>query len=185
MNTSKLKSLVLTLFISILFFQTIDGAAQLDPYQLKAAFIYKFLLFTDFPKTETDHHNRHLSICIYGQDPFKDAFNPVIGKIVKNRILKVKNIDKSTPIDRVQKCQVIFFSKQNNVTDIDHTINAVKNSSILTIGERENFIYRGGMIRLYTNLGKTEFSVNMDNAEISKIKFRSQMLRIANIVIDN
>ncbi len=169
--------------MSIVFYQP-DVAARLDAYQIKAAFIYRFLLFTEFPKNRNNRDDQNLTVCIYGRDFFKDSFNPVIGRVVKNRTLSVKRVDSSYSLESLSRCQVLFLGSNNSKNEIVKVLEGLKNSSVLSIGERDDFLYIGGIIRLYEERGKTQFDINKTEANSAKIRFRSQMLRIANKIID-
>ncbi len=54
-------------------------------YQIKAAFIYNFINFVDWPKEKMAESNEPVIIGIVGKDPFGDAFAPVKDKEVKGK----------------------------------------------------------------------------------------------------
>jgi len=177
--------IIAPLLVTILLLQEVNILADASPYQLKAAFVHKFLLFIDYPESSNkDDAAKQLTICIFGKNPFKNYFNPVIGTNIKGRKLTVKGLHPNSKIDTLLKCQAIFFSKKNQTNLVKQTLKKVKNQPILTIGENKNFLKWGGLIRLYESENRTVFDINVKEGTLSKIRFRSQMLRIAENVID-
>ena len=181
-NTFKV---IAPLLVAILLLQETYTWADTSPYQLKAAFVHKFLLFIDYPESSNkEDASKQITICIYGQNPFKNFFNPVIGTSIKGRKLTVKHLRPNSKVDTLLKCQAIFFSQKNKSNLVKRTLKKVKNQPILTIGENKNFLKWGGLIRLYEFENRTVFDINVKEGTLSQIRFRSQMLRIAENVID-
>src|SRR5437016_3043431 len=76
-------------------------------YQMKAAFLFHFAEFVEWPAEAFQESKGPLTYCILGDDPFRGALDESLrGKIVGLHPLKVEHLKKSEP---VQRCQVIFF----------------------------------------------------------------------------
>ena len=54
-------------------------------YQVKAAFVYNFLKFVDWPKAKMGESNEPIIIGIIGNDVFQDAFEILEKKTVEGR----------------------------------------------------------------------------------------------------
>lgn len=173
-----------------------DNAAQPE-YQIKAAFIYNFIKFVDWPKEKVAESNEPVTIGIVGKDPFGNAFAPVKDKEDKGRKVLIKRFkpieelkksgekDKSLlerEIESLRKCHLLFIcsSEEKSINEI---INLVKDHSVLTIGDMQGFLESGGIINFVMEEKKVRFEINVTAAKRAKLKIRSQLLRLAKRVV--
>jgi hypothetical protein len=147
-------------------------------YQVKAAFIYNFVQFVDWPASAFADDSSPLTIGVLGANPFGDALDHVVeGKTVNARTLAVRYFSR---IEDVEKCQVLFVvSSDQNFLQRLH--DKLKDQSVLTIGEADEFLPTGGIIRLYTEENKVRFEINVDAAEQAQLKISSKLLHLAKI----
>ena len=157
--------------------------ADVREYQVKAAFIHKFTLFTDYPENAAGASRRWFRICVPGENPFGEAFRPVEGKMVHGRPLAIRHLPEETGWEVLSTCDVVYL--QASVPEIHQRklVDELQSYPVLTIGEHEDFLHMGGIIRLYKKRSRIVFSVNTVAAKRTGIRFRSQMLRIAEDVI--
>lgn len=198
----KIKAYSLTALAFLFVAATAPGAradsAQGLEYQVKAAFIYNFIKFVDWPKEKLADSNEPIIIGIVGKDPFGDAFAPVKDKddkgrkIITKRFKSFQELKKSNEnnqgeleqqIEAMRKCHLLFIcsSEEENLKEI---INAVKNQSVLTIGETKGFLETGGIINFIVEEQKVRFEINAAIARQGKLQIRSQLLRLAKRVIE-
>jgi len=174
-----------------------DSAASRE-YQIKAAFLYNFIKFVDWPKEKVTDPNAPLTIGIIGKDLFGNAFDPVGDKDTKGRKVLIKRFkpweelkksgekDKSLldrEIEALRKCHLLFIcsSEEKNLKEI---INLVKDHSILTVADVQDFLESGGIINFLMEEKKVRFEINVTTARRAKLQIRSQLLRLAKRVIE-
>jgi len=151
-------------------------------YEIKAAFIYNFAKFTDWPDgTFTDDTNATITLCVICQDSFDDIVDSLRGKIVKNKKLVVKQCKQ---VQNIDECQIIFIRSSDSIK-WRQTLETVENRKVLTIGEMEGFAQFGGMINFIIVNNKVRFEINIDAAKRAGLKLSSKLLKLANIVSDN
>lgn len=160
------------------------GAAGKE-YQVKAAFIYNFIKFIQWPDEESDQRET-IKIAIVGQDPFGNSFDPILEKTVKNKNIELVHFDSYEKIhdkEQLYDCQVVFVSKseQNHISGM---LAGVQGRAILTISEIDGFADKGGMICFKNNDNKISFEINIGTMKTSNIKASSQLLKLALRVID-
>ena len=187
---------VLSIVLQIMPVRAQDGSNPdlSREYKIKAAFLYNFIQFVDWPKEKTGDHNEPIIIGIIGKDPFDDAFEPINNKQIKGRkgLIKrfegIEKLKKSGGVDNseiafLRKCHLLFVcsSEKDHLTDI---INFVDGHSVLTVGEMSNMLKSGGMINFLVEENKVRFEINLTAARKGKLKIRSQLLRLAMRVID-
>jgi len=171
---------------------------SIQEYQIKAAFLYNFIKFVDWPKEAMPDGNEPITIGIIGKDPFGQAFEPVKDKDVRDKKVVVKRFksiadlkklgesgkdEMDRQIEAVKKCHLLFVcsSEKEYLKDI---VNAVKQRPVLTVGDTEEFVQLGGIISFVMEDQKVRFEVNLTAGEHAKLKIRSQLLRLAKRVIE-
>jgi hypothetical protein len=195
-----MKIIVYNLMLLYLMFGTIvcadDASIQNREHQIKAAFLYNFAQFTDWPAGKLAEPNT-ITIGLLGEHQFGDAFDPVKNKTVKNKRLNIKNLGmfrKSFPqddagklefanyIEQLRKCHVLFIcdSERENFKAI---LDAVKGYGVLTVGETEDFLDINGIITFIPGTEKAVFEVNQKVCEQEGLKISSKVLRLARKVV--
>ena len=173
-------------------------AAENKEYQIKAAFLYNFIKFVDWPKKKNEDSNEPITIGIIGKDPFGDAFEPLKNKQVKDRQVVIKRFkaleelekageEGKTELDKqietIRKCYLLFIcsSEEKNLGRI---INSVKEHNVLTVGEMSGFVEAGGIVNFLVEEKKIRFEINAVAATRAGLKIRSKLLRLAKRVIE-
>lgn len=188
--------LVLALFVMPIAAQAREQSAQSREYQVKAAFLYNFIKFVDWPKEKIGDSNEPITIGIIGKDPFGGAFEPIKDKKVKGRSIIIKrfksfeelkkssgedNPESGRKIEALTKCHLLFICDgEKNFKEI---INSVKDHSVLTVGEVKGFLESGGIINFLMEERKIRFEVNIVAARQAELEIRSNLLRLAKRVV--
>lgn len=190
--------LVLVFSIAVTSSMAQADTAQSREYQIKAAFLYNFIKFVDWPEEKTADSNEPITIGIIGKDPFGDAFEPIKNKPVKGKKVIVRRFksleelkksgegnksDKHPQIEAIRKCHLLFIcrSDKNNLEEI---IDLVKDYSILTVADTQGFLEANGIINFVMEEKKVSFEVNVTAAKRAKLKIRSQLLRLATRILE-
>jgi hypothetical protein len=171
-------------------------SAQYQEYEVKAAFLYNFLKFIDWPEGKMSHNGNQIIIGIIGEDPFGPTLDIFKDKTVENRRLIVKrfeglrqmkeNAEKdkqaNEKLESLKTCHLLFIcpSERKLVREI---IDLVDKSGVLTVGDTEEIIKSGGIISFAMEDNKIRFDINLTAAEKTGLKIRSQLLRLARKVI--
>jgi hypothetical protein len=167
-------------------------------YQVKAAFLYNFVKFTNWPENKMAEPNI-ITIGLLGENRFGNAFDPVKNKSIKDKQLIIKDLGRfrrsfrqddtgrsefAEYIEQLRKCHLLFIcdSERENYRAI---IEAVKDHDVLTVGEAEDFLDAGGIIAFIPETEKPVFEVNLVACEQEKLKISSQVLRLARKIISD
>jgi len=172
-------------------------AAENKEYQIKAAFLYNFIKFVDWPKEKMSDVNEPIVVGIIGKDPFGNAIDIITGEHVKDKKLVVrwfnsfedskKSDEKNKPgvhreIEAIRKCHLLFFcSSEKN--DIEEIMKPLKGSHVLTVGDMNGFLESGGVINFIIENKKVRFEINIPAAKRAGLEIRAQLLRLAKRVI--
>jgi hypothetical protein len=155
--------------------------ATFREYQVKAAFLYNFALFVEWPAGTFPTADAPLIIGVLGEDPFGgDLVATMKGEKAGSRSLVIRHHQR---VEDIQQCHILFVS-QSESARLEQIFASLKGRSILTVGEVEGFSSRGGMIRLVTESSKVRMRINVDAAKRAGLTISSKLLRPAQIVTD-
>ena len=177
---------VVWLNIIITLFFVVDNklkaqTVSLSEYQVKAAFLYNFAKFVEWPCKVFSDSSAPIIIGILGEDPFgNDLEQTIKGKTVKGREITIK---RSKQIGKLGSCHILFISMSEK-GNLKRVLNNFKKSSILTVSEIENFTQYGGIIGFVMKQHNIRFEINMDAAERSGLQISSKLLKVAKVVKD-
>ncbi|OQA02789.1 MAG: hypothetical protein BWY69_00851 [Planctomycetes bacterium ADurb.Bin401] len=165
-------------------------------YKLKAAFLYNFMMFIDWPAEKMPPQDQPIIIGIMGKNPFANAFEPVKNKQVKERNISVRYFDgleelkragpekMNRQLDEIRKCHLLFICSSEKPV-LREIISFVNGYNILTVGDMPGFLESGGgVINFVVEEDKIRFEINAIAALQSKLEIRSQLLRLAKKVIE-
>lgn len=168
----------------LLFFGTVCiASAQANSpneYAVKAAFLFHFAQFVEWPEGAFQDANSPLVYCTIGEDPFQGALDESLkGKTIEARALQVRHLKDGRD---AQGCHVVFIGKtdKRRVTD---ELTSLGNSPVLTVGETEQFLRDNGMIAFCMEENKIRFNINLEAAKKAKLKISSRLLTLARTVI--
>lgn len=150
------------------------GAEPLPEYSVKAAFLYNFFKFVEWPLLETE---TSFSLCLLGEDPFGAALSAVEGKQAQQRTVQVlRNISLST----IKNCHLLFVSEPAE-SQLDSVLSNLGDTPVLTVGDTDNFVSSGGIIALIKEDNRVKVEINLQAAEKRKLKISSQLLKLAHV----
>src|SRR3954462_14056099 len=124
----------------------VTAASQSPPsveYQVKAAFLFNFAKFIEWPTKSFAQPTEPFTFCLAG-DPFGGELEKTIqGETLNGRPLAVRRI---SPGESVSGCHALYIaaSESRRTPEI---MNGAASHAILTVGEADDFINNGGMIR--------------------------------------
>lgn len=166
-----------------LFFLPLSNCADADSnvqqeYQVKAAFLYNFAKFVEWPPSSFKDTQAPLIICILGNDPLKAALDDLKDKRVEGRPVAVKKI---STIEQAEGCHMLFISSSEK-DNLSQIAKAVQSKKILTVGDTKGFAHSGVMINLILIDNKIGFEINPSAAERASLKISSKLLKLGRIV---
>jgi hypothetical protein len=151
----------------------------INEYAIKAAFVFNFIQFVEWPPSAFPDPGTVLTIGVLGNDPF----GPLLDQTVKGESVKGRGFDvrRFRDLDEVKSCHVLFISKseKERVTLI---LKHLEGLPILTISELEGFADRGGVVNFYTEKNRVRFEINHESARRKGLKITSQLLCLGRIV---
>jgi len=199
----RIKAFNLIALASVLLIAAIASKARADSatgseYQVKAAFLYNFIKFADWPEEKMADDNEPIIVGIIGSDPFGDAFKPIKDKPIRGKKVIIKlfkgleelkkksekdTSEKHPQIKAIRKCHLLFICNSEKER-FKETINLVQDYSVLTVADTQGFLESEGIVNFVMEEKKVRFEINVTAAKQAKLKIRSQLLRLAKRIVE-
>ena len=150
-------------------------------YQVKAAFLYNFARFVEWPSNAFPDAQAPILLGVVGEDPFGGALEQVIkGKTVNGRELVLKRLTRQQDLKGFH----MLFVSSSEARHLSQILESLKGKCVLTIGETEGFAQTGGVINFTLEENKVHFEINVDTAERAHLKISSKLLALAKVLKD-
>jgi hypothetical protein len=154
-------------------------AGGVGEYQVKAAFLFNFMKFVEWPNRLFTTANGPLIIGVPAVDSLQPTLEKIFqGKTVRGRSVVVRELKNK---EQAAECHVLFLTGLDK-RQMDAWLERLKGSPTLTVGESENFAARGGIINFFLLDNQVRFEINPGAAEKAGLKISSQLLSLAKII---
>ena len=149
-----------------------------EEYQVKAAFLFNFAKFVEWPQDAFKGPDDPITICVLGQNPFGSALEDVVrNKTVVNRTFAVREVANA---QQAGKCQIVFVSSSERKR-FRPLLEDLKGRSILTVGEADDFTANGGIINFKLKDARVRIEIDAGSAERAGLRISSKLLSLAEI----
>jgi uncharacterized protein DUF4154 len=167
-------------FLSLawLFVSVARGESE---YDVKAAYLFKFTKFVEWPPTAFASAEAPFVIGIVGRDPFGGGLDRLIeGNTTDARRLEVRHVSAGDAAG-LRGCQMIFVgaSEERRLANI---LSALQGRPVLVVGESEGFASAGGMLGFALRESRMGIEINSAAARQARLKISSQLLNLAKLV---
>ncbi len=153
------------------------SSSETRAYEIKAAFLYNFVKFVEWPDTLMKQSRGIITVGIMGTGDFGDAFDVITGRTVKDMKLSVRYFQKA---EDLRACHLLFVSDSEKYR-LREILESVRGYPVLTVGETEDFGRLGGIIRFYTENNRVRFEINISAALKADIRISAKLLEVAKI----
>jgi hypothetical protein len=172
----------LTIRVVLCFLVTVTQAQSATEYQVKAAFLFNFAKFVEWPTEVFPGADAPLQICLLGQDPFGHEFEEVIAdKTVNGHRIEVIH---PSGVPQAKSCHIIFVASSEK-RFVRQILRGLRGASVLTVGETAGFAGMGGIINFVLDDGRVRFEVNVKAAERAHLKVSARLLTVAKVIVSD
>jgi hypothetical protein len=147
-----------------------------EEYDLKAAFLYNFTKFIEWPAASLSSGN--FVIGIFGDDPFGQVVDDVTrGKAVSGHPIRLRRLKEPA---EARDCNMVFVTSTDR-KKIQELLDATKGSAVLTVGEDREFLNQGGIIHFSMVNNHVGIVINNAAADAKGLKVSAKLLSLAKI----
>lgn len=148
-------------------------AEPVPEYAMKAAFLYNFAVFTEWP----ERMDGKLNICVLGQEAYSPVLESLNGKQVKEGLQL--NVVRISSVPNARQCQILYFDAMDRLRT-GKVQDELSNAPVLTVCDAtENTTTPDAVIHLRLENSHLTFEVNQAAAHRAHLSFSSKMLRLA------
>lgn len=140
-------------------------------YALKAAFLYNFARFTEWPAPPA----REFNLCVYGMNPFGDQLDAIAGKPLHGKAVRI--LFPEAP-DALDECHILFIA-DSALPTLPRLLAALERRPVLTVAEGAGIAEQGIMVGLVLDGSRVAFEANLDAIQRGGIIVSAQLLQLA------
>jgi hypothetical protein len=155
--------------------------AELQEYEVKAAFLFNFAKFVEWPEGSFKNSEAPLIISILGKDPFAGALDAIKEKTINGRGIVIK---RAPSLEQLERSHILFVCKSER-DNLPKILDIAQKWNALTVGDMKGFAGSGGMINLVKTDEKIRFEINLSATEKANLKVSSKLLKLGSIVHNN
>jgi hypothetical protein len=154
--------------------------AQADEYRVKAAFLYKFGSYIEWPSGSFSRADSPVAIGVMGADALADELAQIVaGRNVNGRPVSVRKL---RPGDPLAGLHVLFIGRSHGGR-LGEILAAAKGRALLTVTESEEGLELGSMINFVVVEDKVRFDIAPPTSESSNLKISARLLGVARKVV--
>ena len=152
-------------------------AQQASEAAVKAAFLYNFISFVEWPTNKVAGTNTTIVVGCLQDDPAA----PVLARALEGKpgrpIKLVVFKEKEDP----GECHLLFIGRARKA-QVDDTLARLQKAPVLTVSEIDLFAQRGGMINFVRHERAFRFEVNLEAADRAGLRISSKLASMATII---
>lgn len=151
------------------------AAAQVDERALKAAYLFNFIQFTQWPLPPDEPFR----LCVLGHTPLDEQLTKLEGKLVLSGLhVSVRHV---MPRETFTGCHALYLDDSQRA-QVDAVLSRLAGAPVLTITDGDGLADRGMMIEIHKREARLGFEVNLKVARQANINFSARMLKLASYV---
>lgn len=150
-------------------------AAAPSENAVKAAFLYRFSSFAEWPTAAFDASEPSFIIGVYGNDEVATELEKIVaGRMVDGRPVVARRIRE---LGRDTSAHILFIGNQRDSKLRDQL--AVLLGPVLVVTEQDMGLTQGSVINLSMDQGRVRFAVSLPAAEARSLKLSARLLAVA------
>jgi hypothetical protein len=151
------------------------AGAQVDERALKAAYLFNFIQFTQWPVPPDEPFR----LCVLGHTPLDEQLTKLEGKPVLGGLhISVRHV---TPANRSPGCHALYLDDSQRA-QAEEVLGRLASAPVLTITDSDGLADRGMMIEIHKRDARLGFEVNLKVARRANLNFSARMLKLASFV---
>jgi YfiR/HmsC-like len=157
-----------------------QGSVINREYSIKAAFLYHFSTYIEWPESARPREGEPFVIGVYRHNPFGAALDQIAqqkklaGHAIEIRLIK--------SIEEIAGCQILFVPASVTVAEQAALLKVTRSAPVFVVGESDDFVARGGDAQFFLEGNKVRFAFGEGAAERSDLKVSSKLLTLAKLI---
>ena len=163
------------LFLLGLLLPCVAGAQALE-HEVKAAYLFRFLSFVEWPASAFAAADAPVAIGVLGADEVLAELREIVpGRVVQGRPVSVQRVQ---PGESLAGLHALFVGRGAGA----QLARIAPGQPLLVVSDWDNALEQGAVVNFVRNEGRVRFEVALDSAERRALKISSRMLAVASHV---
>ena len=168
-------ALTLALLGLTIFSAPSEAESNTLEYAVKAAYLFKFTPFVEWPSSAFAAPTSPFYVCGLGDDPFGPNLDQALnGGAVGDHPLKARRIQ---ALDDADQCQILYLGAAS-AQATTAALNRVRGAPVLTVTEQSAGV-SGGVIQFVVRDGHVRFNIDTAAAAANKVVISAKLLSLA------
>jgi hypothetical protein len=151
------------------------ATAQVDERALKAAYLFNFIQFTQWPVPPDEPFR----LCVLGTTPLDEQLKKLEGKPVLGGLhVSLRHV---APKESLAGCHALYVDDTQR-SQVDEVLSRLAGAPVLTITDGDGLADKGVMIEIHKREARLGFEVNLKVARRANLNFSARMLKLASYV---
>lgn len=152
-----------------------DVAVRVSERSVKAAFLYKFAGYVQWPNVDAKGDSP-ITIGVIGAGDFARE----LAEITTNRTVSSRpiNVRPLATVDSLDGLDILFIAREER-DRLSQLLSAARNKPILTVTESEGALSSGSIINFTLDQDRVRFEVSLYAAEKSQLRLNARLLAVA------
>jgi hypothetical protein len=160
--------------------QSGDNTDANREYAIKAAYLYQFWRYVQWPTDSFVDARAPLVIGVLGPDPFGGILDEVARtKKIEGHSIVIRRMNSMA---EYAPCHILFVVGSGNAEQKAQALERLRGTSVLLVGEEPNFTEHGGTINFFFDENRIRFEINAEAAKQDQLKISSKLLSLAKLV---
>lgn len=156
------------------------AGAQPSEDEVKAAFLYSFTKFVEWPERSLGPADAPFAFCLLGESPLGEPLEEaVLGKRVRGRPAVVR---RTSELAELGECGLLFVGR-SEAGRVPEIVAALRDRPVLTVGDHQGFVGAGGMVELVLRERRVQFRIDQSAAARAGLTVSAKLLGLAERVL--
>jgi hypothetical protein len=149
-------------------------------YQVKAAFVFNFTKFVEWPPNRFSSEDAPIVIAVLGRNPFGEELETLVrDHLVDGRRIVVQQLSSVEAAKTTGTTFHVLFVAAGEETLFASLEEFLPHTGALTIGESDRFAALGGMMNFVLVENRVRFEINRAAVGAAGLKLRAQLQKLA------
>lgn len=146
--------------------------------RVKAAYVYNFTKFIDWPSEGSAGKGETVRICIVGNDSLRTLLGELHNREVKGKSLAMARVK---DLNALEACDMVYISRSEE-RQFPLILQRLQGTHVLTVSDIPQFARKGGMIGFVTENERVKIEVNQQNIRQAGLKVSAKLLEVARVI---
>lgn len=171
---------VLVAFVALASLPTGAAGAQPSENEVKAAFLFNFTKFVEWPERFLGPVESPFAFCLFGETTVAESLEEAVrGRHVRGRPAVVR---RASDLADLGGCRILFVGR-SEAGRVSEVVAALRDRPVLTVGDHAGFVGAGGMIELVLRQRRVRFRVDHSAASRAGLAISAKLLGLAERVL--